>query len=66
MIRNVSIPYNEVEESEDGNINMFEVVNVEDELNLMVLLSTILKGLKKKTTKEFLRVDLTFPHELLP
>jgi hypothetical protein len=51
MIRNVSIPYNEVEESEDGNINMFEVVNVEDELNLMVLLSTILKGLKKKDHK---------------
>jgi hypothetical protein len=66
MIRNVSIPYNEVEESEDGNINMFEVVNAEDELNLMVLLSTILKGLKKKTTKEILRVDLTFPYELLP
>jgi hypothetical protein len=53
MIRNVSIPYNEVEESEDGNINMFEVVNVEDELNLMVLLSTILKGFKKKPQRSF-------------
>jgi len=29
MVRNVSIPYIEAEESKDGNLHVFEVVNAE-------------------------------------
>ena len=64
MMRNVSIPYIEAEESKDGNLHAFEVVNAEWVLENTIRRKPEISEAAKMAAKYFLKHGLPFQYDL--
>ncbi|XP_061945039.1 uncharacterized protein LOC133669048 [Populus nigra] len=65
MIRNVSVPYIEVEDCKDGNLHAFEIVNTEWVLENTVLRRPIISDTSRMIAKCFLKHGLPFQNASL-
>jgi transcription initiation factor IIE alpha subunit len=63
MIRNVSISYIKVEESEDGNLHAFEVINTELVPKNMVQRKSKIYKAVKMAAKCFLKHGMSFQQD---